>query len=40
MIVIGAGPSGILSCKYLKDQADIKCFDGNNGIGGVWLPPK
>jgi cation diffusion facilitator CzcD-associated flavoprotein CzcO len=27
VIIIGSGPSGILSIKHLKDICDVKCFE-------------
>lgn len=34
VVIIGAGPSGILCCRHLKGKADIICFEGNSGLGG------
>ena len=35
--VIGAGPSGLLSVRHLKEVGDVTCYDGKADIGGVWL---
>ena len=38
VIIIGAGPAGILSCKHLIGKAEVHCFEGNGSFGGQWLP--
>ena len=34
--IIGAGVSGLLSAKHLKDVAEIKVFESRDQIGGIW----
>ena len=36
VVVIGAGPNGLLALKYLNKKTDIICFDSKPDIGGVW----
>ena len=35
--IIGAGPTGLLATRHLKDIADIQVFEAKNDIGGMWL---
>src|SRR5438874_13645478 len=37
VVIIGAGLSGLLACKYLR-AASLDClvFEGSDDIGGVW----
>ncbi|EAR85652.1 flavin-binding monooxygenase-like protein (macronuclear) [Tetrahymena thermophila SB210] len=38
VIVVGAGPLGILSVRYLSQETDLNtiCFEAKNNIGGMW----
>ncbi|EAR93054.2 flavin-binding monooxygenase-like protein (macronuclear) [Tetrahymena thermophila SB210] len=36
IVIIGAGPCGILSVKHLQDKANILCVDAKEDIGGLW----
>ncbi len=36
VVVIGAGPNGLIALKYLKDKTDIVCFESKSDIGGIW----
>ncbi|NKB33108.1 MAG: NAD(P)-binding protein [Pseudomonadales bacterium] len=37
VVIIGAGLSGILACKYIKNAGlDCIVFEGTDDIGGVW----
>ena len=38
--IIGAGVSGLLSARHLKDIADIKVYESKADIGGCWLYSK
>ena len=36
--VIGAGWSGLVACKYMKEEGlSVVCIERKNDIGGVWL---
>jgi dimethylaniline monooxygenase (N-oxide forming) len=36
--VIGAGISGIMAAKYLRDVGlDVTVFERSTGLGGIWL---
>ena len=36
--VIGAGPSGIVACKTLKERGlPFTCFEAGNRVGGQWV---
>ena len=39
VIIIGAGPSGLLTLKHLKEepQFEVTVFDAKKQLGGVWL---
>ena len=35
--IIGAGPSGILASKHMKDwNFDVRCFEAKGSVGGIW----
>ena len=34
--IIGAGPTGLLSCRHLKDIADVTVFEAKSTVGGIW----
>ena len=34
--IIGAGPTGLLSCRHLKDIADVTVFEAKSKVGGLW----
>ncbi|KAL4486004.1 hypothetical protein ABPG72_003938 [Tetrahymena utriculariae] len=36
VLIIGAGPCGILSTKYISQNNNVLCVDGKNDIGGLW----
>ena len=37
-IVIGAGPSGIIQAKWMKEKGvKVKVFERTNKIGGLWF---
>jgi len=36
VIVIGAGPSGLVALRHLKEVADVTVFDAQSQIGGLW----
>ncbi|KAL4442621.1 hypothetical protein ABPG74_007023 [Tetrahymena malaccensis] len=36
IVIIGAGPCGILSVKHLQNKANILCIDAKEDIGGLW----
>ena len=35
--IIGAGPTGLVALRHLKDIADCTCFEMKNQIGGLWV---
>ncbi|CAI2368198.1 unnamed protein product [Moneuplotes crassus] len=35
--VIGAGPTGLVCLKYLREIADLKCYELKSEIGGLWV---
>ncbi|CAI2366913.1 unnamed protein product [Moneuplotes crassus] len=35
--IIGAGVSGLLAARHLKDIADIKVYESREDVGGLWL---
>ena len=35
--IIGAGPSGIVSARHLKEVADITIYESKSELGGLWL---
>lgn len=42
VIVVGGGPSGILSVRYLSEHAELNviCFEGKDNLGGMWYLDK
>ncbi|EAR94354.1 flavin-binding monooxygenase-like protein (macronuclear) [Tetrahymena thermophila SB210] len=36
ILVIGAGPCGILATKHLSINNDVICVDSKEGLGGLW----
>ncbi|KAL4447103.1 hypothetical protein ABPG74_013955 [Tetrahymena malaccensis] len=42
VIVIGAGPLGIQSVRYLQQESDLNtiCFEAKNNLGGMWYLDK
>ena len=36
-MVIGAGPSGLLTMRHLKDVANVVTYEAKDKVGGVWV---
>ena len=36
VLIIGSGPSGILTCGAIGDTADVKVYERASQIGGQW----
>ena len=34
--IIGAGPTGLVTARHLKDVADVQVFESKESIGGLW----
>ena len=34
--VIGAGPSGLVTSRHLRDIADVQVFESKDDVGGLW----
>ena len=34
--IIGAGPTGLVALRHLKDVSDVTCFEMKNHVGGLW----
>ena len=34
--VIGAGISGLLALRHIKDFANIICYEMKSNVGGLW----
>jgi cation diffusion facilitator CzcD-associated flavoprotein CzcO len=34
--VIGAGLSGVISCRHFKDHYNVTVFEASDSIGGLW----
>ena len=35
--IIGAGPSGLMSARHIKEVAEITVFESKSDLGGLWL---
>jgi len=36
-LIIGAGLSGLVTLRHVKEVADVKCFDAKDQPGGLWV---
>ncbi|KAL4486003.1 hypothetical protein ABPG72_003937 [Tetrahymena utriculariae] len=36
VLIIGAGPCGILSTRYVSEKNNVLCVDGKSDLGGLW----
>lgn len=36
VVVIGAGPSGILSTRYISAENNVLCVESKEEVGGMW----
>jgi cation diffusion facilitator CzcD-associated flavoprotein CzcO len=36
VVIIGAGPSGLVAIRNLINKAQITCFESKSEVGGIW----
>ena len=36
VVILGAGPTGLVAARHLKDVADVQVFESKEDIGGLW----
>ena len=36
VVIIGAGPAGLVSARHLKEIADVQVFECKEDVGGLW----
>ena len=36
VVIIGGGPCGILSTRYISQNSNVLCVEGKSDLGGLW----